>query len=165
MWTRGEIRVVEHPRESAPSARVASAVGTSGGRAELKDKIDVKTSEARAFRDVTSPTEAYDLLLGGEIVGQVIHDESPLKGVPHGGDQWVLVQRDADYSLATASRDDAIEHARSIVAARMAATGENPSGPGQVRRGERSRRMALRLTGVALSLAALLAFVVRVRAR
>jgi len=133
--------MVEHPRESAPSARVASAVRTSGGRTELERQIDVKRSEAHAFRDVTSPTEAYDLLLGGEIVGQVIHDESPLKGVPRGGDQWVLIQRDADYSLATGSVDEAIDHARSIVAARMATTGENPSGPGQVRRGEGSRRV------------------------
>ena len=50
--------MVEHPRESAPSARVASAVRTSGGRTELERQIDVKRSEAHAFRDVTSPTEA-----------------------------------------------------------------------------------------------------------
>ena len=157
--------MVEHPRESAPSERVASAVGTSAGRTELERKIDVKPSEAHAFRDVTSPTEAYDLLLGGEIVGQVIHDESPLKGVPHGGDQWVLVQRDADYSLATGSVDEAIDHARSIVAARMTTTGENPSGSGQVRRGGHSRRMKLRLTAIVLALGALLALAVRARAR
>ena len=116
------------------------------------------------FRDVTSPAEAYDLLLDDEVVGHVVRDESRLKGLPAKGNQWVLVQRDADYSLARESTDEAIEHARSIVAARLAATGENPSGPGPIQR-KASRRVVGWLTAFVVTVAALFAFAVRTRRR
>ena len=133
--------MVAQPRQSAPSTQVAAAVREAGGASDLADRIEVERASPQAFRDVTSPTEAYDLLLAREVVGQVVHDETRLKGVPQGGDQWVLVQRDGDYSLAVKSADEAIAQARSIVATRLAQSGENPSAAGQVGRSPRARRL------------------------
>jgi hypothetical protein len=73
-----------------------------------------------------------------------------------------LIQRDADYSLAAQSADEAIAHGRSIVAARLAATGENPSGPGQVRQ-RVLPHVGIWLTAILLAVAALRALVVRAR--
>lgn len=153
--------MVSHPRESAPSTRVAAAVREAGGAGALIERIEVQPAGPRAFRDVSSPTEAYDLLLAREVVGQVVRDETHLKGVPEGGEQWVLVQRDGDYSLAVASADDAIARARSMVAARLGESGENPSAAGQVRREGRSRRpRGLLVVAVALGALALAAVLV-----
>ncbi len=157
--------MVAHPQQSAPSSAVAAAVRRAGGRRALAELIEVERARPRGFRDVPSPTEAYDLLLDREVVGQVVHDETRLQGMPQSPQHWVLVQRDADYALATQSAEEAIEHGRSIVAARLAATGENPSGPGRVRRAAPSRHTAVWLTVILLSVGALLALAVRARAR
>ena len=142
--------MVEHARESTPSAHVERAVRAIGGREALERELEAKLSEARAFSNVTRPAEAYDLLLDGEVVGQVVRDTTRLKGMPDERDHWVLVQGDADYSLVGESAGEAIRHARSIVAARLVSTGENPSGPGPLRRSRRSGAKTVGLTAIAL---------------
>jgi hypothetical protein len=145
--------MVAHPQQSAPSSAVAAAVRRAGGRRALAELIEVERARPRGFRDVTSPTEAYDLLLDREVVGQVIHDETRLQGMPQSPQHWVLVQRDADYSLAAQEADDAIAKARSIVAGRLAETAENPSAAGQVRRRRARFGRALPALVVGLALA------------
>jgi hypothetical protein len=113
---------------------VAAAVRQSGGPRALAELIEVERARPRGFRDVTSPTEAYDLLLECEVVGQVIHDETRLHGMPQSPKGWVLVQRDADYSLAAEEPGTELAKARAIVAERLAETAENPSAVGQIRR-------------------------------
>jgi hypothetical protein len=156
--------MVAHARSSSPSAHLASVVRAAGGRSELERRIEVASAEVRPFRDVSSPVEAYDLRLDGEVVGQVVRDESSLRGMPDKGDQWVLNQREADYSLAASSKEEAVRQARAIVAAHLAETGENPSGQGQVRVTRGSQKRTALFAAVALAVA-LLAYLVRTRFR
>jgi len=156
--------MVEHARGSTPSAHIASVVRTAGGRTELERRIEVASADARPFRDVSSPVEAFDLLLDGEVVGQVVRDESSLKGMPHAGNQWVLNQHEADYSLVATSKEEALRQARAIVAAQLVATGENPSGQGQLERDGAARKRAWVLAAIGVVAIALVAYVVRARA-
>lgn len=115
--------------------------------------------EVDPFHDVGTPAEAYELRFDGSRVGQVVRDATSLNGMRPPTCPWVLVQNDADLVLAAETREQAVEQARRIVAARLAA-GELSA----TSRSGQGRKSAFPL-GALLIAAAALVYLLRARRR
>jgi hypothetical protein len=83
--------------------------------------VDVTPARrARWERNALNPTEAFDLRCDGRLVGQLLHDETRLDGLPSATDRWLVVQKDREYVLRATGAEEAKEQARRFVAARLA---------------------------------------------
>lgn len=129
-------------------------------RAEMIEVAAV--DEVDPFHDVGTPAETYELRFDGSPVGQLVRDATKLKGMRPPTCPWVLVQKDSDLVLAAATREEAVERARRIVAARLGA-GELTRG-GTASRPSQGRKSALPLGALLVAAAALL-YVLRARRR